>query len=206
MRRVGLSVLAVVVLATGLWAGMSSAGPLKAAPRGRTEGGPQRSARGATSEGGWLGCPRFLRRDAGAQGYGRDGYLALDLPGSDREGDGGSRAPGGERKAGAGCARPLRPVPQWGTRLGESKCQDRSGPLGRRCVRERAHGDESRRRDSRAGFQGFDGRAASDDYDDDDHRSRRPVSAIRPLMRRRGFFHSGSSASFVSRKRRSASE
>jgi hypothetical protein len=34
MRRVGLSVLAVVVLATGLWAGMSSAGPTESGAEG----------------------------------------------------------------------------------------------------------------------------------------------------------------------------
>ncbi len=183
MRRVGLSVLGVVALAAGLWAGMSSAGStqsdgtgLKAALNVAQEV-PRPKGAGSQARGAFVGT-------RGPQGHGRNGRLAPDLQGADRKGDGGARAPGGERQAGAGCASSVRALPQRSAWLGSGECEDRPGPARWRCVRERAYGYESGRRDPWADSEGRSRPAAV--YDDRHHHDDRPdrpgLPTLRPLI------------------------
>ena len=183
MRRVGLSVLGVVALAAGLWAGMSSAGStqsdgtgLKAALNVAQEV-PRPKGAGSQARGTFVGT--LVRKGAGGtvtwrltfQGLtgkamaahvhlaakGKPGPVALGLCGPCRSGARGSA------RANAKTVRAL---------------------LGRRCVRERAHGGESRRRDSRAGSEGRSRPAAVyDDRHHHDYRSDRSgLPTLRPLI------------------------
>ncbi len=182
MRRVGLSVLGVVALAAGLWAGMSSAGStqsdgtgLKAALNVAQEV-PRPKGAGSQARGTFVGT--LVRKGAGGTVSWRLTFRGLT--GKAMAAHVHLAAKG---KPGPVALRSVWALPQRRARLGAGKCEDRPGTARGRCVRERAHGCKRGRRDPWADPEGLDRLAAI--YDDRNHHdqpgaNRRPTHPTAP--------------------------
>ena len=167
-RTVMWCAFGAAVFATGLSAGIGTAGSTERAAAGATRltAGLDARQEVPSSERYDGRYARKLHRDARTQGPSGNAHLAPDVSSADREGDCRPRASRQAGPTGTGGARTLRPLSKRRARIGEGKGRSRTGVVDRRCVRERAHRAESGRRDTRPDPGRLDGSPA---LDDDDH-------------------------------------
>ena len=179
-RKVMWCAFGAAVFATGLSAGIGTAGSTERAAAGATRLTAGLDARQEVP--GPKGTTAATRGSftATLERKGRAGTLTWqpDVSSADREGDCRPRSPCQAGSTGTGGARTLWPLSKRRARIGEREGRSRTGAVDRRCVRERAHRAESGRRDTRPDPGRLDGSPAldDDDHDDDEQHRRGSVS------------------------------